>query len=316
MRAYGPPEVLGLEKVALPELGPSELRIRTLAAAVNHSDLEIRAGRWPVRREPQFPYVPGLEVIGEVVEVGPEVDTVAVGEQVWTMMQGLGGVRARRAGGYQEHVTVDADAVAPVPESVDAWDAAALGLAAVTAHQGFEPLGPLEGRRVAVTGAAGGVGSAGVGLAAARGAEVVAVVRTAAASDYLRSIGAAEIVDDVTAIPARSLDVVLDTVAGPLFEPLVEALRPGGGLSVVGAMGGERVSVSAWALVRGVTLTGYTSETLDGSALRRVTADIFSLHEAARLRPPAWRTIRLEDAPEAHRLLERGGVEGRVLLVP
>src|SRR5438128_12370244 len=153
MRATGPPEVLRVETVPLPELGPSEVRIRTIAAAVNHSDLEIRAGAWPVRREPRFPYVPGLEVVSEVVA------GAGVGGRVVTMMQGLGGVRALRPGGYQEHVTVDADAVAPVPGDVDPYAAAALGLAAVTAHQGLEPLGPLEGRRVAITGASGGVGS-------------------------------------------------------------------------------------------------------------------------------------------------------------
>jgi NADPH2:quinone reductase len=305
MRATGPPDVLRIETVQLPEPGPSEVRIRAIAAAINHSDLEIRAGAWPVRREPQFPYVPGLEVVGEVG-----------GGRVITMMQGLGGVRARRDGGYQEHVTVDADAIAPVPDGVDPFAAAALGLAAVTAQQGLEPLGPLEGRRVAVTGASGGVGSAGVAFAAAKGAEVIAVVRNLARAPYLRSLGAAEVVDDVAAIPRRSLDVVLDTVAGGLFEPLVGALVSGGGLSVVGAMAGDRVAFSAWELVRGVTLTGYTSETLDGPALRRATADIFALLESGRLVPPSFRTLPLEQAAEAHRILEEGGVEGRVLLIP
>jgi len=306
MRATGPPDVLRLETVELSELAPGEVRIRTIAAPINHSDLEIRAGVWPVRRDPQFPYVPGLEVLGEVEGRG----------RVITMMQGLGGVRARRDGGYQEHVTVDADAVAPVPDDVDPYAAAALGLAAVTAHQGVEPLGPLDGKRVAVTGASGGVGSAGVALAAAHGAEVVAVVRDLGRAPYLRSLGAAEVVADVSEILPRSLDAVLDTVAGPLFEPLVGALRSGGGLSVIGAMGGDRVAFSAWELVRGVTLTGYTSETLDGEALRRASGEIFALLRDGRLVPPGYRTVPLAEAAAAHRLLEEGGVEGRLLLLP
>src|SRR5436305_10757099 len=137
MREYGGPDVLRLDEVDVPAPGPGDVRIRTLAAAVNHSDLEIRAGNWPVRRDPPFPYVPGLEAVGEVVEVGEGVASVAVGAHVVTMMQGMGGVRSERAGGYAEHVTVGADAVAALPADVDPLAVAALGLAAVTAYEGL-----------------------------------------------------------------------------------------------------------------------------------------------------------------------------------
>lgn len=314
MRATGPPEVLRLEALPLPVLAASEIRIRMLAAAVNRSDLEIRAGNWPIRRTSPFPYVPGLEVVGEVVEAGDAVDSGRLGETVITMMQGLGGVRSLRPGGYQEYVTVDAEAVATVPDGIDTCAAAALGLAAVTAHQALERVGPLDGRRIAVTGAAGGVGSAAVALAAARGAEVIACVRDSSRARDLATHGAAEIVDDVSAIPARSLNGVLDTVAGPLFEPLVGALADGGVLSLVGAVAGGRVSFDAWELARAVTLTGYGSEELDGPALRSATADIFALLRQGTLTPPRWRTMPLEDAAEAHRLLEEGAASGRILL--
>lgn len=316
MRATGPPEVLRVETLPLPDLAPSELRVRMLAAAVNHSDLKIRAGSWTIRRRPPFPYVPGLEIVGEVVATGTAVETVRVGELVMTMMQGLGGVRSLRPGGYQDYATVDADAVAPVPAGVDPLAAAALGLAAVTAQQGLERIGPLDGRRVAVTGASGGVGSAAVALAAAGGAEVIACVRHATHAEHLIAHGAAEVVDDVSAIPGRSLHGVLDTVAGTIFEPLVGALADGGVLSLVGAVGGGRVSFDAWELIRPVTLTGYSSEQLDGPSLRRAAADVFTLFLAGELRPPPWQTMPLERAAEAHRLLEAGGVNGRILLVP
>src|SRR5207253_6473647 len=114
MRATGPPDVLRAETVPLADLAPSEIRIRVIAAAVNHTDLEIRAGAWPIRRKPRFPYVPGVEVVGEVVDTGAAARGIHVGEAVGTMMQGLGGVRALRAGGYAEYVTVAADAGAPV----------------------------------------------------------------------------------------------------------------------------------------------------------------------------------------------------------
>ncbi len=109
MRRTGPPEVLAVEEVTLSPLARGQVRLRALASAVNHSDLEIRAGNWPIRREQRFPYVPGLEVVGEVVEVAPDVRGLAVGDRAWTVMQGLGGVRAERDGGYAEHVTAELD---------------------------------------------------------------------------------------------------------------------------------------------------------------------------------------------------------------
>jgi NADPH2:quinone reductase len=316
MRATGPPNVLQVESVILPKLAASEIRIRTIAAAVNHSDLEIRAGNWPIRRQFPFPYVPGLEVVGEVVETGAADEGVRVGQHIVTMMQGLGGVRSLRPGGYQEYVTVDSDAVAPIPDNVDPFAAAALGLAAVTAHQGLERLGALNGCRIAITGAAGGVGSAAISIAAAKGAHVIAIVRDAARAEQLHRIGAAEVVDDTSQLTTQSLHGVLDTVAGPLFEPLVGALIDTGVYSLVGAVGGGRVSFDVWELIRPVTLTGYSSEDLDGSSLRQAAADAFTLLQAGKLTPPPWQTIPLEHAADAHQLLERGGVTGRVLLVP
>ncbi len=99
------------------------MRIRSIASAINHSDLEIRAGRWPVRKAQPFPYIPGLEVVGEVAEIGSSVRRLHAGDRVITMMQGLGGVRAERPGGYADSVRV-ADAVARLPEDGDPLDMA------------------------------------------------------------------------------------------------------------------------------------------------------------------------------------------------
>lgn len=292
--------MLTLADIELPPLAPGEVRIRMLAAAVNHSDLEIRSGAWAIRRADPFPYVPGLEVVGEVID-GP-----GAGGRVITMMQGLGGVRSERPGGYQEIVTVAAGACAPLPADVDPLVAAALGLAAVTAHQGLALLG--AARRIGVSGAAGGVGSVAVALAAARGADVTAIARPGNEA-YLASLGATRV---VATPPPRSLDGALDTIAGPLFEPLVAALVDGGRLSVVGAMAGDRVGLTVWELLRGLALTGYSSETLDGPALRAAMTDVLAL----RLPPPKFTTFPLARAAEAHALIESRGVQGRVLLVP
>src|SRR6266851_3741440 len=129
MRQYGGPDVLRLEDAPLARLQPDEIRIRSIASAVNHSDLEIRAGNWPILRPDPFPYTPGLEVVGDVVEVGAAVSEVRLADRVITMMQGLGGVRAQRPGGYAAYVVVKASAVAVFAKDIDPLDMAALGLA-------------------------------------------------------------------------------------------------------------------------------------------------------------------------------------------
>lgn len=294
MRTTGPPEVLVLEEIELPPLGPGDVRVRTLASAVNHSDLEIRAGNWAIRREPRFPYVPGLEVVGDVVEVGTSVEGIRTGDRVWTAMQGFGGVRAERNGGYAEHATVAARAAAPLPRGVDPVAFAAVGLAGVTAHMGLAKLGTLAGRTLIVTGAAGGVGSVAVTLARARGATVVPLERGSPS-------------------PApKSADAVLDVVAGSLFPALVASLRHGGRYCIVGAIAGGDVRFDAWSLLDALTLTGCSTEDLDGDGLRAATRALLEVEL-----PPVPRTVLpLAEAARAHALLERREAKGRVVLVP
>jgi NADPH2:quinone reductase len=179
--------------------------------------------------------VPGLEVVGEIVEVGDRVTDFAVGDRGWTTMQGLGGVRAERNGGYAEHVTVAAAVVAPLPADVDAVKFAALGLAGVTAIESMRRLGPLAGKTLVVSGASGGVGAVAVELGRALGATVVGLTRSARLPE------------------PGSVDAVLDGVAGPLFGPLVAALRPGGRYCLYGAVAGGDVSFDAWGLIERIS---------------------------------------------------------------
>jgi NADPH:quinone reductase len=294
MRRTGPPPVLAVEEIALPRLAAGEVRLRSLASAVNHSDLEIRAGNWRIRRETPFPYVPGLEVVGEVVEVARDVPDLAVGDRVWTTMQGLGGVRAERDGGYAEHVTVAHQVLAPLPSDVDAVGFAAIGLAGVTALESMRKLGPLAGKTLVVSGSSGGVGAVAVEIGRALGATVVALTRS-------------------SPLPApATVDAVLDGVAGPLFGPLIAALRPGGRYCMFGAAAGGDVSFDAWGLIERRVLAGYSTEDLDGSALRRSTNELLAL----RLPAPPTTVLPLGEAARAHALLEQRSVQGRVVLVP
>ena len=319
MRQYGGPDVLRLEKISLHTLERDEVRIRSIASAVNHSDIEIRAGNWPIFKPDPFPYTPGLEVVGEVVEVGGNVANLRVGDRVITMMQGLGGVRPQRPGGYAEYVVVRADAVAAFSKDIDPHDMAALGLASVTAFEALRRIGDLSNRRIAVTGAAGEVGSAAVGIAKAQGAEVVGIISGSEQDQYVRSLGAAETINakNVAAggLKPESIDGVLDTVAGRSFGMYVTALRPGGVLSLVGAVGGSNVSFDAYRLLE-ITLTGYASDTLDGATLRSAVSAISGWVSRGVIRAPDRTVFPLEEAGTAHSKLEQHLAHGRVLLVP
>jgi NADPH2:quinone reductase len=315
---YGPADVLRPVQVEARVLLPNEVRVRTLYAGVNYTDLQIRAGHWPIRAAQPFPYTPGVEVVGVIAEIGADVRGWSAGQTVISMMQGLGGVRAERPGGYSELVTVDADAIALVPDTVDPLAMATLGLPAVTAYQGLRRLGDLNGRRILVTGAAGGVGSAAVAIASTSGALVSGLVTRDEQAAYVRSLGAQDVVvaPKITApaLGAATYDGILDVVGGQLFGPCVNALRDHGVLSLVGAVNGGDVAFDAWQLIRPVILTGYSTENLEGASLRESIAVLSRLIASGALPQPRHRLFPISQAAQAHQSLEQGGAGARTLL--
>jgi NADPH2:quinone reductase len=275
---------------------------------------------WPINKDHPFPYTPGVEVVGTVVEVGAGVSACQPGQQVITMMQGLGGVSALRPGGYADLVTVAAEAAAVIPAGHDPHAIAAFGLPAVTAHQALMRLGPLSGRRLLVTGAAGRVGSAAVAMGEALGATVTAVVSRPGDADEAVRQGADDVLviakDAIGPVPAGAYDAVLETVAGPAFRSSVEALADNGTLCLVGAVGGGHVDFDAWQLIRPVRLTGYSTETLTGADLAHTLKALVDWLQMQALAVPPYRLMPLAQADQAHALLEQGNIRERLLLVP
>jgi NADPH2:quinone reductase len=225
--------------------------------------------------------------------VASDVTDFAVGDRAWTTMQGLGGVRAERDGGYAEQVSVAADVLAPLPADVDAVKFASIGLAGVTAIESIRRLGPIAGKTLVVSGSTGGVGAVAVEIGRALGASVIALTRSSPLPE-----------------PA-TVDAVLDGVAGPLFSPLIAALRPGGRYCLYGATAGGDVSFDAWGLLERRVLAGYSTEDLDGRALRTATRELLALQ----LPGPPTTVLPLAEAARAHALLEQRSLRGRVVLV-
>jgi NADPH2:quinone reductase len=263
--------------------------------------------------------VPGLEVCGVVERAGAAVRELAEGDHVITMMQRLGGIHGERAGGYQTHVLVPAATLVRLPPGLSPIEAAGLGLAAVTAFVALEVLGPRGGQRVLVHGGSSGVGSMAIQMLVAGHNHVIATGTRPAKFGFMRECGAREVVD--TSLPGWSsglgpIDGVFDLVGRATFAESVGALSPGGRLVFVGGSSGGELSLSGWDLMKPVTLTGYSSETLTRDELARAMNSVAAMRALGTLGVLRVHEFPLREAAEAHRAMEAGRIEGRVLLRP
>ena len=310
-----------LVDVTLPDLKKDEVRFRVIAAPVNRADIEVRSGNWPIVRANPFPYIPGIEAVGQITECGKGVHGIKVGEHVVTMMQKLGALDGEVAGAYQEFVTVNVYAVMKLLDGVEPIDAVALGLSSVTAWNGISRLKLHKNETVLITGASGGVGSAAVQIAKALGFKVAAITTQEAKADYLRSIGADRVINIaqqplLEQIAPRSMDGVLDTVGQKTFSECVSTVKKGGRLCCVGAASGGVLSFMAADLLQEIILTGWSSEELTGDKLRADLGHLIEWHQQGRIKTPAYKCMPLAEAAKAHELMEANGLMGRILLTP
>jgi NADPH2:quinone reductase len=302
---FGGPEALRIVEVPDEPLGAGQVRLRVAAATVNPTDTYSRAGAY-AERDPvkQPPWVPGMDVAGVVTEVGDGVGHLSVGDEAMGIVVPTGA-----HGGYRENLVLPGDSVVPVPVGVDLVAASTLPMNALTARLALDQLALRPGEVLAVTGAAGAFGGYVIQLAKADGLTVIA---DAAASDddLVRGLGADVVVrrgDDVAARIREHVPEGVDGLAdGSVQDALVlPAVRDGG----------------AVATVRGYRGDGGRGLRVLPTMVRRVAEDRAALD---RLRQQAEdgvltlrvaRTFPAEDAAEAHRLLERGGVRGRLVLM-
>src|SRR6516162_504556 len=185
-RAWGAPDVLRPENVPRRALHPSEIRIRVRAAGVNFADSLMVGGTYQVK--PPFPFTPGLEAAGEVIETGSGVMGLRTGQRVLAVL--------RNGGGYAEEIMLDAATVVPIPETMDFVTAAAFPVAYGTSHFGLTHRGHLQsGETLLVLGAAGRVGLTAVEIGKALGARVIAAAGGADKLAVAKSRGADELID-------------------------------------------------------------------------------------------------------------------------
>ncbi|MCG7202285.1 quinone oxidoreductase family protein [Streptomyces arenae] len=301
---FGGPEVLRVLDLPAPEAGPGEIRIRVHAAAVNPVDALVRRGIAHVS-DIEPPYVPGMDAAGVVEQIGEGTDTdLSVGDHVMAVV-----VVSGTHGAYAEHIVVPAESVVRVPAGMSDIEAATLPMNSLTARMALDLLDLPAGATLAVTGAAGAVGGYAVQVAKADGYRVIA---DAAPKDeqLVKDLGAdvvlprgAEFQELVRKEAPDGVDGLIDTAG--IAEQAIRAVRNGGRAvsSVRSAAGaGERGIV-----IHHTFVPRYARE-------HAKLVRLLQLAEEGRLMPRVGRTLPAEQATEAHRLLEAGGLRGRVVL--
>ncbi|HYL06603.1 MAG TPA: NADP-dependent oxidoreductase [Thermoanaerobaculia bacterium] len=338
LTGYGGVERFELREVSRPEPGPGQLLVRVLAAGVNPIDWKLRQGRLRLLLPARFPLVLGFDVAGEVAAVGPEVADFAPGDPVFAMLD------SRHGGGYAEYAVTGQAAAAPKPEALSWEEAAAVPLAALTALQALRDLGGLQpGERVAVTGAAGGVGHFAVQLAAAAlGARVTAVAGPGH-QDFVRGLGAHRAVDytreDFTALDADAGDEAdadgaggADGPAGSSgdtasYEVIFDAAGAYGFAACEPALtaGGVYVTTRPGPAILLAQVRAGLSRLVDRRGARRAAvvhtrprggdlSEIADLVAAGRLHPAIDRVYGLEEVGKAHAASQAGHPQGKIVL--
>lgn len=323
LEQFGPPHALRWARIADPEPGAGQLRIRVAAAGVHRIDTWIRAGAETPATVPLpvLPWVPGREVAGEVDAVGPGVDPVWLGRCVAVHLGAAGG-------GYAERAVCALEAVHVVPARLDAAAAVAMIGTGRTALAVIERAGITPEDVVLVTGAAGGAGDLVVQylgrvvgatvVGAARGVEKLASVREAGATlavDYGRPGWTREV---ATWLDGRGVSVVLDAVGGTRGREALELLTAGGRFVVFGWASGCPTPLGTEDLApRGLTVTAAVGPALAlrAGGLRALQERALAEAAAGRVRPRIQR-FALRDAAAAHAALEARRVVGKVVLLP
>src|SRR3954453_925255 len=314
----GGPEVLKLTDVSKPAVKPHEILVRVAAAGVNRPDLLQRMGLYPV--PPDASPLPGLEVAGEVAEVGTQVKKWKVGDKVCALANG---------GGYAEYCAVPETQALPIPRGLSMAEAASLPETFFTVWANVYDRGRLApGETLLVQGGTSGIGVTAIQMAAATGNRVYA---TAGADEKVAAcvkLGAEKAYNYKTqdwvaelraATGGKGVNVILDMVGGDYVPRELKCLAEEGRLVFIAYLRGPRTELDIDAVMRRrLTITGSTlrprNTEFKGYIARNLREKIWPLIEAGRIKPQIYKTFALAEAPEAHRLMESSQHIGKIVL--
>lgn len=323
MRAIDPahsggPDVLAIVERPVPVPGPGEVLIRVHAAGVNRPDILQRMGLYPM--PPGAPTIMGLEAAGEVVALGEGVSTLSSGDPVTALIAG---------GGYAEYVAAPAVQCLPVPPGMRFDEAATLPETWFTVWANLNDLaGAREGESVLVHGGTSGIGVTAIDFARSRDMKIIVTCGTDAKCKAALEVGATHALNyrDGDFAPkvreltgGRGVDIVLDMVGGEYFPRNLASLRDGGRHVSIAFQKGNRLELDVSFLMRKrLHVTGSLlrprSVAEKGAIAQALEREIWPLFTDGRLKAHLFRSYPLEQADDAHRLMEAGGHVGKIAL--
>jgi NADPH:quinone reductase-like Zn-dependent oxidoreductase len=297
LHEYGGPDKLKYEEAPDPQPGEGQVLVRVAAASINPVDWKMRSGAAKDRFPVEFPAILGRDVSGTVRSVGPKVEGFEPGDKVMALAWST----------YAELCVVNATDLVHVPDGMDLVEAAAVPLVTLTGEQLIRLGANVEnGQTVLVTGAAGSVGRSAVFVAKQASATVIAGVRKKQ-KEEAAELGADEVIaldDDTDLERLGFLDAVADTVNSETAQKLMAKVKQGG---VFGSVVGPPANAKMHPTVRVQPIMAKP----DATKLRWLAEQV----AAGKLRIPIDRMVPLEDAAKAHATAEKGGVNGKILLL-
>ncbi|MEM1362935.1 MAG: NAD(P)H-quinone oxidoreductase [Pseudomonadota bacterium] len=315
MREPGGPDVLVLGSRPIPEPGPGEVLIKITAAGVNGPDLVQRRGHYPPPKGATD--LLGLEVSGEITALGGEVTDWAIGDRVCALTNG---------GGYAECVAVNARHCLSLPQSIDPIDAAGLPETFFTVWSNvFHGYDIPKGANFLIHGGAGGIGSTAVQLGKAFGLNVFTTVGSAADADFVTGLGADRAIvfqsEDFVGIvrEAGGSDITLDIIGGDYIARNIKSARHDGRIIQIAFNAGSRVEIDLMPMMlKRLHITGSTlrsrPEAFKNAVAKELHEQVWPLFATSQLKAVTHAVLPLEDAAEAHKMMEAAQHRGKILL--
>ena len=306
---YGPPSVLSLQELALPELHPGQALIELHASAVNPSDVKNVAGAF----HSTLARVPGRDYAG-VVAIGDGW----TGKEVWGSGPGLG---VTRDGTHAEYVVVDLDSLSEKPARLSMSEAAAVGIPYLAAWSALVDAARIEaGETLLVTGAAGAVGQAAIQIAHWKGARVIGadIIDSSSDADAFINAKSKDLIVEARAwTHGKGVDLALDCVGGPMFEPCLRSLGLDGRQVAITSLGDGRVTLNLRDFYHNrLRLIGVDTFGLTGPQIATIMDSLRAGFEGGQLRPPSVQTCSLEQAVDAYAAVQVGLPGSKHVLVP
>jgi len=314
----GGPEVLKLCQRDTPKTGAGQVLIKVHAAGVNRPDVLQRNGSYPV--PPGASDLPGLEVAGEIID-GDVGDTgLSIGDMVCALVHG---------GGYAEYCVAHAGQCLPIPNGLNAVEAASLPETFFTVWSNIFDRGQLSpGETLLIQGGSSGIGTTAIQMAAAMGNRVFATAGSDEKCQACKDLGAEiainyrneDFVEVVRAATAKKgVDVILDMVGGDYVPRELKCLANDGRLVFIALLGGAKAEVPlGHILLRRLTLTGSTlrprSDEFKAAIASQLREKIWPLIEEQKIKPVIYKTFSLEQAAQAHELMESSQHIGKIVL--